>query len=217
MTLLIIILANFLTVVAALPYIRATAKGTTKPRVASWFGWGALTIVGSAAAFSQHQLPAAIFLAFCSLQNFSIVVLGLKHGDRKLTRLDFVAIIGAILGGTVLLLLKSPVLSTWVAITADGIVLLPTLKHTWQKPGEETVSTYVLEGIGCILILTLAGGFAFTAIAYPLYLLISNEVLTVLILKANRREQLSRLGSAGVPARGNSPTPGSTVLPDSKP
>src|SRR5882672_3591947 len=98
MKLAIIILSNFLTVVAALPYMQAIMRGTTKPRVASWFGWGALSAVGAAASISEHQIPAAIFLVFCSLQNFAIVLLGLKHGDRRFAKLDIVCLAGALLG-----------------------------------------------------------------------------------------------------------------------
>jgi len=203
-TLIIVIIANSLTVFAAVPYLRETAQGKTKPRVASWFGWGALTAVGAAAAYQQHQWPAAVFLTFCALQNFSIVVLGLKRGNRKLAGLDLTAIGGALIGGMVLFFLKSPVLGTWVAITADFIVLLPTLKHTWQQPGEETASTYLLEALAAILTLTVAGGIAFTAIAYPLYLLIADEVIVVLIHQAHRRQQLNHLlGSGSAPE----PTP----------
>jgi hypothetical protein len=220
MNLVIIALSNILTVVAAVPYLIAIVRGTTKPRVASWFGWGALTLVGAAASFAQHQLPAGIFLSFCALQNFSIVVLGLKHGDRRFGKLDIFCVAGALLGAAVLLFLKSPVLSTWVAIGTDFVVMIPTLKHTWQQPGEETVATYILEGIASVLTLTVAGGFAFTAIAYPLYLLIADEVITVLIFKAGSRRQFDIVGTVGtveVTPRGNVPTPGTQVLPDARP
>jgi len=212
-TLVFIILANACTLYAVVPYIRETARGNTKPRVASWFGWAALTAVGAVAAFQQHQLPAAIFLTFCTVQNFSVVVLGLKHGNRNLSSLDLIAIGGALAGGLVLFFLNSPVLGTWVAIIADCIVLLPTLKHTWQQPGEETASTYFFEGLGAIFTLAVAGGFAFTAIAYPLYLLIADEILVILIHQAHRRQQVAALNSKS--SSGSVPPPGVHADPES--
>lgn len=222
MKLLIVILANALTLGAAVPYLVEIARGKTKPRIASWFGWGALTVVGAAAAFSQHQLPAAVFLSCVALENFSIVVLGLAHGDRRLSKLDLFCLAGSCLAGSTLLVFKSPVLGTWVAIITDFIVLIPTLQHTWQQPGEETAAAYILEGIACVLTLTVAGGFAFTAVAYPLYLLVADETLTVLILKANRRQQLTVLGTTSAtratptPAH-KIPLPGTLVHPAGAP
>src|SRR6266576_3994284 len=96
--------------------------------------------------------------------------------------------------------------------------MVPTIKHTWQQPGEETASAYILEGIASVLTLTVAGSFAFTAIAYPLYLLVADEVITVLILKADRRRQLNLVGvSASASPRGNVPVPGTQVIPDAQP
>jgi hypothetical protein len=89
-----------------------------------------------------------------------------------------------------LTLLSSPVLATSVAVLTDFVGAVPTLKHAWDAPGEETFSTYV--GFSLAGGITLAAGnlAAFTAIAYPAYLLVFNAaVAAVIVTSPHRRHQ----------------------------
>lgn len=186
---LIIIISNVLTLVAALPYLRETISGKARPRLASWFVWTALTGIGAVASYSQHQIPTAIFSAVCSLQCLAIVALGFKYGDRKLETLDVVALGGASAGLIALALLKAPAWAVAITITTDLIGGLPTIKHSWVRPGEETALTYILNALGSGATLLVANFHIFTAFGYPLYLFLFDALVSVSILASPHRSQ----------------------------
>jgi hypothetical protein len=187
MRIFLIVLSGAFVVVSALPYLQDTARGKTKPRLASWFIWAAIQTVGAAASFTQHQIPAAIFTLVCSLECVAIVVLGFKRGDRHLELLDIICVVGASAGLVALILVRAPILALVIALITDFLGSIPTFKHSWLHPGEETWSTYLLEGIGSGITLFIANLHVFTAIGYPLYLFICNMGFTVIILVRSHR------------------------------
>lgn len=194
MRVVLIILSSAVTVVAALPYLRETVNGQTKPRIASWFVWGSITIVGVAASFTQHQIPAGIYALFCALECFAIVAFGFRYGDRHLERLDILCLVGASAGLLCLVLVKAPVLALLIALLTDFLGAIPTIKHAWLHPQEETPSTYVLNAIGSGITLLVANFHVFTAIGYPLYLFLLDGSLAGILL-AGRRAQTRMQGN----------------------
>ncbi len=183
-----IILSSIFTIAATIPYMIDVIRGSAKPRLASWFTWTAIQAIGAFAAFNNHQIPAAIYTLFCSLECGAIVVLGAKHGDRTFERLDYFCFMGTLIGLVALVFLKSPSLAVLVSITTDFLGGVLTIKHAWFKPQEETYITYVLFGIGSALTLLIANFKVTTAIAYPLYLLTFDLIVTVLILASPYRK-----------------------------
>jgi hypothetical protein len=184
----LIILSSIFTIAATVPYMVEIARGKAKPRVASWFTWTAIQAIGAAAAFSDHQIPAAVYTLFCSLECGAIVVLGLKRGDHTFEKLDIFCLAGAVAGLLTLALLKSPALAVLVSVATDFLGAVPTVKHSWLRPREETWSTYALFGVGSAITLLIANFHILTAIAYPLYLLLFDTLVTVLILTSPHRK-----------------------------
>jgi hypothetical protein len=182
MTALLLTLSAIVTIGAAVPYIIEIIRGKAKPRVVSWFTWTLLTAIAAMASFADGQYPAAIFSACAALETGLIVVLGLKHGDRKFTRLDIVCQVSALVGVALWLVFDSPAIAVLASIAIDLIGCIPTLVHSWQKPYEETWITFLLMSIGGGLALLVVGSWAVTAVAYPLYIFIINLLLMAVIM-----------------------------------
>ncbi len=191
MTSFLIILSAIVTIIAALPYIIEVIRGRTKPRVVSWFTWSVLTGIACAASFADGQVPGGILMLAATIETVLIVILGFKHGDRKFDKLDIYCLIGALAGLVLWFVFNSPAVAILATIAIDLVGAIPTFKHSWQKPHEETWITFALSGLGGGITVIIAGGWEITAIAYPLYILLINVLLTALILVSPYRKLTS--------------------------
>lgn len=181
-----ILVSSGLTIAAAIPYILEIIKGSTKPRIVSWFTWTAILLIGTYASFSQHQIPAAVYTFICALGCLAVVILGFKFGDKQFEKLDIVSFIGVLAGLVVLIVYKNPTLAIFASISTDLVGTIPTLKHAWLHPEEETWSAYLLYAIGSGLTLWVANFHILSAVAYPIYLFIVDITLTCFTLRSVR-------------------------------
>lgn len=183
----LVIISSILTIVSVVPYIREILKGKAKPRIVSWFTWSLLTGIACAASFADKQYPSAILMFFATIETLIIVLLGFKHGDRKFGRFDITCQLAAIVGIGLWLAFNSPTIAVAAAVLIDLVGALPTIKHAWQKPGEETALTFALAGIGGLCTVLAAGNWKITAVAYPMYIFLCNVVIVAFIIGRTKR------------------------------
>lgn len=183
---ILITASSILTVVSIVPYLRDVIKGKTKPRIVSWFTWALLTGIACAASSADHAYASATLLFFATVATGLVVILGFKHGDRKFERFDIVCQIGVVVGLVLWLLLNSPAIAILASIVIDLAGALPTLKHTWQKPYEETWVAFLIGCIGCACTVLAVTSWKVTALAYPVYLTTMDALFTVIILVRHR-------------------------------
>lgn len=183
----LITLSSVLTLVSAIPYVVAIVKGKTKPRIVSWLTWSLLTGIACAASFADKQYPSAILMFFATLETLTVVALGLRKGDHKFERFDVVCQASAIVGLVLWLFFNSPTIAVVASLAIDLVGALPTLKHSWQKPGEETALTFFLAGIGGLCTVLVVESWKITAIAYPMYIAFVNLLTVAIILGRNRK------------------------------
>lgn len=169
-------------IASVFPYLIGVFKGKLKPRITSWFIWCLLTGIASAAAFSEHQYPTAFLLLSSFLGTLLIVIFGWKHGDRKIDRLDIVCLIGALVGIILWAVFNSPAIAVLVTITIDLVGGIPTLVHSWKKPGEESWATFLLSFLGAAFTLFVIKDWQITAFAFPLYLVSVNMWFAMVII-----------------------------------
>ena len=70
--------------------------------------WAALLAIGSAAALSSCQVPAAAYGALCAAECALVAVLALHGADLAFQRLDFLCLAGAVAGLVLLALVRAP-------------------------------------------------------------------------------------------------------------
>jgi uncharacterized membrane protein len=94
------------------------------------------------------------------------------------------------------LVFNSPALAVVATIAIDVVGALPTLKHSWQKPHEETAITFLGGCIGALCTILAATNWQITAIAYPVYLTVMNGAFALVIVARRKQavaEQLPEL------------------------
>jgi hypothetical protein len=192
MDMLLIVFGSLLAASGTVPYVIATVKRQTKPRLVTWATWALLTGLASASAFSDGKLAGGIFALLGALSTGAIVVAGLRYGDRSLEKLDIICLGGVAAGFVLWPLLHSPAVGVLAAIIIDFVGLVPTVRHAWEEPGEETWITYALVGVGgslAVLPVFLHQTLTVTSIGYPVYAAVSLGSLAVVIVSRRRWQQ----------------------------
>jgi hypothetical protein len=186
------------------PYIVATVRRTTRPKLVTWLTWCLLTAVAGAASASAHDYPSAAFSLIGTLVTGLVVLAGLRFGDRGFTRLDILCLAVVVAGFVLWRTLHLPQVAVLGSCVIDFVGLVPTVVHSWRRPREETAVTYGLIALGGVSAVAAAWGtWTVTAQAYPVYVAVSMGGCW-LILVARRR--LRPANVPGVPATAEEPT-----------
>lgn len=188
----LIMVGSLLSAVGTVPYIIETIKGTAKPRVVTWLTWALLTAVAGSAALADQQWGAALFALMGAAATGTVVIVGLRYGDRTYGRLDLACMTMVVVGLLLWQWLQQPAIAVWVAIAVDFIGLVPTLVHAWSSPHEETARTFVLVGCGGILTtaaIVAQGGVSVISLGYPLYVALSMTVCAGIIYWRRTKSQ----------------------------
>jgi hypothetical protein len=90
--------------------------------------------------------------------------------------------IGAIVGIVLWQLFDSPAIGVVASIIIDFIGALPTIRHSWKQPGEETWSSYALSGIGGILAVFALETYNWVSLPYAVYIVLINMVLAYILI-----------------------------------
>ena len=165
-----------------LPYIIDVIKKKTKPNIITWAIWSVLIGIGAAALYASNEFNAALLLTGDCLATFAVVVVGLKYGIAKLDRFDFICLIGAIVGLILWIVFNAPLIAIIATIAIDFIGTVPTVRHSYHNPEEETWITFALGVVATIFTLLSLPNYKLSAWIYPAYLLFSNGLLFITIL-----------------------------------
>jgi hypothetical protein len=170
----LVVLSTCFSAASVIPAIWQTARGNIRPRIVTWLTWSLLTGVAGAASASVGDYPSAAFSLIGTVVTGAVVIAGLRYGDRSLATMDVVCLVLVVAGFVLWLSLDVPGVAVAAACVIDFIGLIPTLVHAWRQPWEEPPATYALIAIGGACATGAAWGtWTVTAIAYPIYVLLS--------------------------------------------
>jgi hypothetical protein len=175
------ILSGLIIVAGVVPYILDVLKRQTKPRIVSWFNWTLLTGIAAAASLADKQYASAALTLAATIATALVVIFGLRYGDRKFEAFDIYCELGALLGLILWIIFNSPLVAIAATVSIDFIAALPTLKHSWQKPYEETRLAYISGVAGGFLALAAVNKPHLSGLLYPVYIPLANLALVLLI------------------------------------
>jgi hypothetical protein len=150
--------------------------------------WTVLIGIGAAALFASHDYNAAWLLVGDVIATFAVVIVGLKYGTAELDGFDIFCLIGAIVGLILWIVFNSLLIAIIATIAIDFIGTIPTIRHSFHHPEEETYITFALGIIATAFTLLSLTDYRFSAWIYPAYLLFSNGLLTVTIFLGQRQK-----------------------------
>ncbi len=176
------------TLLAAMPYLVDIILGKTKPNIVSWLNWTLLTGIGAAAAFAAGEWQAGIQTFAVMVWVLSVVLLGLRYGTARFTAFDMYCQASALLGILLWLWLDSPAAAIVVAVITDFVGALPTLRHSWSDPSEETWQTFVYAIVGPIITIASLPAISLEGLLYPMYFVFINAAIAAVVIY--RRQEL---------------------------
>jgi len=94
--------------------------------------------------------------------------------------------VSAIIGIILWQLFNSPSLGVIASVTIDFIGAMPTIKHSWIVPNEETWSTYVLAGLGGALAILALSQYNWISLTYAVYIVLINILFSSIIIGRNK-------------------------------
>ncbi len=185
------ILSSIFVLVGAIPYLSDIHNRRAHPHVLSWIGWAFITALGGFAmlADGSQWVVAIIFANTISclvIASYSIVR---RVGVWSTTIWDYIFFGLGILGLILWQTLDMPVLALICAITADLSFGIPTIIKTYKNPDSETPFVWLTATISGLLSMFAIHAFSFSEVAYPVYLLIFDSVVLLLVLKIVTRHK----------------------------
>lgn len=188
-----LILSGLLTVSASVPYARDILKGESKPNIVTWMTWTLLASIATIAEIAAGEYRTAAYTGAAVLETLIIVVLGLKYGRTKYTAFDVICQVGALFGLVLWAIFNSPTAAIIFAVSIDLIGSLPTVRHAWVRPGEESWEAYAIAGVAGALAIMALHSFTWASLTYAVYVALSNVVIYfILILRPRITPKLKR-------------------------
>lgn len=186
MATILIILGSLITLSAGIPYLIDIQKGKTKPRVVSWLIWAILAIIAGIATLANGEYLTAVEILSLALMNSVIFVFSIEKGNKKISFIDIICLIGALVAILLWAIFNSPLVAVVASIIASFIGGVPTIIHAFKKPKEETLSNYFLAFIGSTIALLGIDTLRIIAFIYPLYIVLINLTYSLIIYTQRR-------------------------------
>lgn len=175
-------IAVVLTFVAYIPYYRDILKGKTRPHIYSWSLWGLLTILIVALQFKGGAGPATWITAAAGLLCVGVVFLSIKNGKRDITTSDTVVAVLSLMAIGFWLIADQPEVAITLAIVADLLAFIPTVRKSYYDPYSETLSLYITNALRFCLALLAVAELTYLSSAWIIAWAVGNALLSILIV-----------------------------------
>ncbi|MEU1963158.1 hypothetical protein [Nocardia sp. NPDC019304] len=166
-------------------YLAGILEGNTRPRIASWAAWCTANTVFAVVAYLDGGYLAAAINAAAAAMNAAVIAVGLTRGSglRPEDNIDWACLVSSIACVLVTVGVSEKAFGALFAICANLIATIPTLRHVWSEPREETWQTFAANALANslgLLGVLMVSGFEFASIAGPMISTAGNAVLVAL-------------------------------------
>jgi hypothetical protein len=181
--------------VAIVPYIRDTVRGSTRPQRFSWLIWCVLCLVVLGSQRADGASWSLLIVVAHLLVTLAVLLLAIRRGVGGGTPIDWALLAFAGVGVAGWQLAGEPSIATACVILADATAVAIMLPKTYRDPYTETLSSFVLGAVASVIALGAVGSLEVALLAYPVYLAVAGALLALVIFV--RRRQLGPRASAG--------------------
>ncbi len=180
-----ILISSILALISPLIYARAIFKGEAKPHRTTRLVLLIITGLTTASLFAQHNNVAIWLAGVSTIQSIIIFALSLKRGMGGYSKSDIICLIIALVGIVLWQVTKNPVIALYFAILADFTGMVPAILKTYKFPETEIYQFFLLDVFAGGFSLLAVKGWALADVSYPIYILIINMFMVLLILRPN--------------------------------
>ncbi|TCK27174.1 hypothetical protein [Pseudonocardia endophytica] len=179
-----VFVAAALGLIGSVRYAVATLVGSARPNLVTFSLWAAAPLIGFFAQLDAGVGLPAVQTLVAGVGPSFVVVSGMvsRHGRARIGVFDVACAAVAVLALGVWLGLGQAPLAVFVAVAADAIAALPTIRKAWRDPGSENVLFYVLIGAGATVTLLTITTWEPSTWAFALYILVLCVLIIVLVV-----------------------------------
>ena len=180
------VLAGVLAVADTVPYLRDTARGSTRPHRGTWLIWGVLAVVVCVSQRADGASWSLIMVAAQAVLTTVIFLLAVRRGEGGVSPVELAMIALAGLGVLGWIVADEPIVATACVVAADLIGAAMMLPKTYRDPDSETLVTFVLASVAGALAAGAVGALDVSLLLYPAYFCLANAAIAVLIVQRRR-------------------------------
>ena len=183
----LILLSSVVALISPVIYITAILKGQARPHRTTRVILLLTAVLSTAALLAQHDRVAIWLAGIATIQSVVILGLSLKYGMGGWSPTDIWCLLVALAGIVVWQTTQNPILALYASIAADFIGVIPTIIKTFHWPKTEIVTFYFLDTIAATLSLLAIRTWSIPSMSYPLYILLVNLGMVLLILRPAKK------------------------------
>lgn len=166
-----------LSIGANVPYVIEIIQGKVRPERISWLIW---TLLGTVYFVTALREDGATLFTFGELIGpIVILVLSLKYGVGGRSRFDNVSFGIALVAIILLVLSKDPLLSLFLALFADSIGSILTIRKLHKDPTSESRWFWAVAGISGLFAIASLTTFTIETLAFPLYVVLLSAYIAL--------------------------------------
>lgn len=160
----------------------------TKPHAFSWFIWGILMSISFFAQNSDNAGAGSWVTGMTAIICFIISFIAFQKGMRNVKTSDWISLCGAMLALIIWLIVKQPVFSVLLVTIIYSLGFFPTFRKSFSRPQDETLVTFILNGLKFFISLFALNHFSLLTAFYPSSLVLINWGFALMLII--RRKQL---------------------------
>lgn len=179
----LVLLGAVLELIGISVYVRETLKGHVKPNRVTWLMWAVPGFIGGAAALAEGVTWATIPVFAASVG--PLIVFAASYVNKasywRLGAFDYgsglLSLVALILWGVT----SDPNIAIMCAIVSDSFAAIPTYVKAWRQPKTENAMPFILGVLNPATSFAAIAVWTFSAYAFPLYLVMLNATLALII------------------------------------
>lgn len=166
-----------------LSYVVDTFKGKIQPNRVSWLLWSIAPMIGFAAMVVQGVGIQALSTFIVGFVPILVMIASFvsRKAVWKITSLDIVCGLLSISGLILWYITKVGNVAIFFSIIADGLAAVPTVVKSFYSPHTESRSVFGAGTINGAIALLTVQSWSFQQYGFPLYLLLCNLLIFLLI------------------------------------
>jgi len=163
-------------------YFRSIFRGLTKPHAFTWITFFLLDATVFAAQVIRGGGPGAWLTIAGALGNFAIIIFAIRWGEKHITKSDWISFTGALSGIVLWWLTNDPLVAVVIAALVNLLAVLPTLRKSFSKPFEESITIWGLDIIRFSLAVAALTSLNLTTALFPIATILTNATLVTMVL-----------------------------------
>lgn len=178
-----VILGAFLSLIGSMSYLIETIQGKVKPNKVTWFMWSVAPLIAFAAELKEGVGIQALMTFMVGFNPLLIFIASFmnKRSDWKLTRFDLLCGIFSLIGLVLWYGTKIGTIAILFSIIGDLFAGLPTFRKSFFVPETENYHIFLFGAVSAAITLLTIKVWVLAQYGFPLYILLANSILIVLI------------------------------------